>query len=144
MLLVSHFASLVSTCVCFVDGVSYDSHLLAWSQLHKALEAAGSSADPASAFELRRRQPAEVESDGDASSSSFPSSSMLAGWLQLPLEPVLEAWHAGHEFALESSRALVAEELALLRGQTSRSLTDEAVWQSDDEEEDEDEDDGDA
>jgi hypothetical protein len=122
--------------------VSYDSHLLAWSQLHKALEAAGSSADPASAFELRRRQPAEVESGGD-SSSSAPSSSMLAGWLQLPLEPVLEAWHAGHEFALESSRALVAEELALLRGQTSRSLTDEAVWQSDDEEEDE-EDDGDA
>lgn len=120
--------------MCFVNGASYDSHLLAWSQLHKALEAAGSSADPASVFELRRRQPAEVESDGgDASSSSVPSSSMLVGWLQLPLEPVMEAWHAGHEFALESSRALVAEELALLRGQTSRALTDESVWQSDDE-----------
>jgi hypothetical protein len=96
----------------------YDSHLLGWSSLQRALRTAASPVDAATAFQISRDRQTVV--------LSSLSPSMLAGWLNVQMDETVNDWRTRHED--QSARALIAETLQLLSGRTARSLTSARLW----------------
>jgi hypothetical protein len=99
--------------------------LVAWSELQSALATASNSAS-ASPYELRA-----VSSDAAATSQS--ETNLMRAWMHMPVERVFDAWTERHE-CVEQHQTIIAEELQLLKGRTSKQLTDEQVWTTEEEE----------